>query len=69
MEIKQVFLSYWVIGGEFSSLNFHTIDRDTLTVLGPYKVRSDAEEAWKVMSYANKHRANYRVLIAEEPVS
>lgn len=37
--------NYWVIGGEFGSMNFHKLVHGTAQVQGPFNTRSDAEDA------------------------
>ncbi len=59
--------SFWVIGGEFGSMNFHKLVEGSAQVQGPFKTRADAEEAWKTVSEENRHRGNVRFSIVEEP--
>lgn len=56
---------YWVIGGEFSSLNFHGILPNTEVVRGPFKYRHDAQDEWQELSDAHRHKAGYRFVITE----
>lgn len=56
---------FYVIGGEFSSLNFHTFIDGTAIVRGPYETRADAEEEWKHLSEAYRSLASCRFVIVE----
>ena len=58
---------YWVVGGEFRSLNFHTLVNGTQQVEGPFPTRREAEEAWRALSERSRHRCNVRFSIVEEP--
>ncbi|KPF94574.1 hypothetical protein NML43_26410 [Rhodopseudomonas palustris] len=59
--------NFWVIGGEFGSMNFHKLVEGSAQVKGPFKTRQEAEEAWKTLSEENRHRAGVRFSIVEEP--
>ena len=39
--------NFWVIGGEFGSMNFHKLVEGSAQVQGPFKTRQEAEDAWK----------------------
>ena len=58
---------FWVVGGEFRSLNFHTLVHGSAEVKGPFPSRREAEEAWRSLSEQNRHRCNVRFSIVEEP--
>lgn len=58
-------MSFWVIGGSFSSLNFHRLEGDGI-VVGPFNIRPEAEREWKRLSEKHRHEASYRFVIAEE---
>jgi hypothetical protein len=58
---------YWVVGGEFRSLNFHQLVHGTAQVEGPFPTRKEAENAWRSLSEKNRHRCNVRFSIVEEP--
>lgn len=58
---------FWVIGGEFGSMNFHKLVEGSAQVQGPFSSRQEAEEAWKKVSEENRHRGNVRFSILEEP--
>ena len=59
---------YWVVGGEFGSLNFHSLVQGTQQVRGPFPARQDAENAWKAISEEFRHKANYRFTIVQDTV-
>lgn len=56
-------MQYYVIGGEFSSLNFHSFIDGTTVVLGPFSSKNQAEIAWKDISEKYKSKAQYRFVI------
>ena len=58
---------FWVIGGEFGSMNFHKLVAGSAQVQGPFKTRKEAEAAWRVVSEENRHRGSVRFSIVEEP--
>jgi hypothetical protein len=58
---------YWVVGGEFRSLNFHTLVNGSQQVEGPFNSRREAEDAWRQLSEKNRHLCNVRFSIVEEP--
>lgn len=57
---------FWIIGGEFNSMNFHTLDPATRLLEGPFNTRQLAEDRWKEISIEHKHKAQFRFLIVEE---
>jgi hypothetical protein len=59
--------NFWVVGGEFGSLNFHTLVHGSAQVEGPFASRREAETAWRRVSEENRHRCNVRFSIVEEP--
>ena len=60
-------MQYWIIGGHFTSLNFHSFLQDTAIIRGPYKTREEAEIEWKGLSEHYRYKAAYRFIITEEP--
>jgi len=58
---------YWVVGGEFGSLNFHNLVQGTAHVEGPFASRREAEDKWRAISEQNRYRCNVRFSIVEEP--
>lgn len=68
--MQEAFMSgsnFWVIGGEFGSMNFHKLVEGSAQVQGPFKTRKEAEDAWRAVSEENRHRAGVRFSIVEEP--
>jgi hypothetical protein len=59
--------NFWVIGGEFGSMNFHKLVEGSAQVKGPFKSRKEAEDCWKEVSEENRHKAGVRYTIVEEP--
>ena len=59
--------NYWVIGGEFCSMNFHTLVHGSAQVQGPFSTRKEAEDAWRAVSEEHRHKAGVRFSIVEEP--
>ena len=59
--------NFWVIGGEFGSMNFHKLVEGSAQVQGPFKTRKEAEDAWREVSEENRHKAGVRFSIVEEP--
>jgi hypothetical protein len=58
---------FWVIGGEFRSLNFHQLVDGTQQVIGPFMSRREAEQAWRNVSESSRHLCNVRFMICQEP--
>src|SRR4029453_3981595 len=59
--------NFWVIGGEFGSMNFHKLVEGSAQVRGPFKTRKEAEECWKEVSEESRHKAGVRFSILEKP--
>jgi hypothetical protein len=57
---------YWVVGGEFRSLNFHSLVEGTQQIKGPFPTRGDAEQAWKRVSEDFRHKCNFRFTIVRD---
>lgn len=57
---------YWVIGGEFTSLNFHSFLPGTTIVRGPFHSKKNAQEEWSSLSEEYKSKAQYRFVVTEE---
>ena len=58
---------FWVIGGEFGSMNFHKLVEGSAQVQGPFKTRKEAEDCCREISEQNRHRGSVRFSIVEEP--
>src|SRR5689334_16728072 len=59
--------NFWVIGGEFGSMNFHKLVEGSAQVQGPFNTRKAAGEPWRRGSEENRHKAGVRFSIVEEP--
>jgi len=59
--------NFWVIGGEFGSMNFHKLVEGSAQVKGPFKTRTEAEDCWRAVSEEHRHKAGVRFSIVEEP--
>src|SRR4029078_100958 len=59
--------NFWVIGGDCGWMNFHKLVEGSAQVQGPFKTRKEAEDAWRVVSEENRHKAGVRFSIVEEP--
>jgi hypothetical protein len=59
--------NFWVIGGEFGSMNFHKLVEGSAQVKGPFKSRQEAETCWREVSEETRHKAGVRFSIVEEP--
>ena len=44
--------NFWVIGGEFGSMNFHKLVEGSAQVQGPFATRKEAEDAWRAIAMA-----------------
>ena len=58
--------NFWVIGGEFGSMNFHKLVEGSAQVKGPFTTREEAEDCWREVSEEHRHKAGIRFAIAEE---
>ena len=58
---------YWVVGGQYESLNFEHLVHGTESVLGPFVCREDAESTWRELSARTRCQATVRFTIACEP--
>ena len=56
--------NFWVIGGEFGSMNFHKLVEGSAQVQGPFKTRTEAEDAWReaVKVDPDEREAAYRLI-------
>jgi hypothetical protein len=59
--------NFWVIGGEFSSMNFDKLVEGSAQVKGPFKTRKEAEDRWREVSEEHRHNASVCFSIVEEP--
>ena len=57
---------YWVIGGEYRSLDFDQIIDGTGRVIGPFSSATHAEYAWRAISEEYRSNCNMRFTIVME---
>jgi len=57
---------FWVVGGEYLSLEFNDIVTGTEKVVGPIATRDQAEAKWREMSEMHSGFATVRFAIAAE---
>jgi hypothetical protein len=60
---------FWVVGGEYSCLDFKTLKHGPPQVLGPYETRDEARAAWKRISEKTRALATARFAIATEQLT
>lgn len=57
---------YWVIGGNYSCMDFKMLRDGTQTLLGPFEREDEAKSEWKRLSFENKATATTRYSIVAE---
>jgi hypothetical protein len=57
---------FWVVGGEYSCLDFKTLKHGAPQVMGPYETRDEARAEWKRISEKTRASATARFAIATE---
>ena len=57
---------FWVIGGEYTGLEFEQLIEGTEKVAGPFFHKSAAEAVWRRMSESDRCRAQVRYAIVAE---
>jgi hypothetical protein len=57
---------FWVVGGDFRSLNFDEIVSGTERLLGPFVTRGEAEHAWRDVAERTRSRCTTRFTIVQE---
>lgn len=57
---------FWVVGGEYRSLEFDEIVEGTQRLLGPFAARDEAERTWRDVSEQHRARCTVRFTIAQE---
>ncbi len=57
---------FWVIGGEYRSLDFEEIVDGTQQLIGPFDERDAAERSWRDISEQHRTRCTVRYTIAQE---
>lgn len=54
---------FWVIGGEYDSVDFHEVVPGTARVFGPFPSYDDAKQVWRERSLASRSQATTRYSI------
>jgi len=54
---------YWVIGGEYDSIDFSRLVAGTCEVLGPFGNYQQATRAWCELAFATRYKALTRYLV------
>ena len=57
---------FWVLGGEYTSLQFEELIDGTERLFGPYLGRNEAEQTWRELSEQHRPQCNVRFPIGEE---
>ncbi len=57
---------FWVVGGEYRSLDFDDMIAGTEKLVGPLATRAQAEAKWREMSERHRGSATVRFSIAAE---
>jgi hypothetical protein len=57
---------YWVVGGEYRSLEFDEIVNGSQRLIGPFGERTAAERSWRDVSEQHRSHCTVRFTIAEE---
>jgi hypothetical protein len=57
---------FWVIGGEYTCLEFEQLVEGSEKVAGPFFHKSAAEAVWRRLSEADRSRAQVRYAIVTE---
>ncbi len=60
---------FWVIGGEYRTLDFDNMITGTEKLVGPLATRAQAEAKWREISERHRGDAHVRFTIAAEKVS
>jgi hypothetical protein len=59
---------FWVIGGDYTAMDFKALRPESRAIVGPFEDRTQAHEAWKQLSSEHSSRATTRFSIAAERV-
>lgn len=57
---------FWVVGGEYRSLEFDEIIDGSQQLIGPFGERAAAERSWRDVSEQNRSRCTVRFTIVKE---
>jgi hypothetical protein len=59
---------FWVVGGDYTCMDFQCLKAGSQQVIGPFEDRSQAQVAWRRLSEENRSRATARYAITSEQV-
>ena len=57
---------FWVVGGEYRTLEFDEIINGSQRLIGPFVERTAAEHSWRDVSEQHRAHCTVRFTIAEE---
>ena len=57
---------YWIVGGEYEDAAFDRLVPGTERLVGPFRDKGAAEEAWRGLAVATRPSCHTRFTIAEE---
>ena len=57
---------FWVVGGEYRSLDFQQVVDGTQRLIGPFDRRDAAEASWREVSEQHRGECTMRFTIAQE---
>jgi hypothetical protein len=60
---------FWVVGGDYTCMEFKSLRDGTSTLIGPFDDRDDAKAEWKRLSEQNRSKATARYTIASDGVA
>ena len=59
---------YWVVGGDFASMEFRRLRDGASMLAGPFETRDEAAAEWRRLSDEARGRATARYSIAAEQI-
>jgi len=65
--MSQVEPRYWIVGGEYTSMDFTRLAPGEERLVGPFDTRDEAEQSWRRISEERRSEALVRYTIAQEP--
>ncbi len=60
---------FWVIGGEYTAMDFKALRAEQAAIAGPFDNREEAQAAWRRMSGEHSSRATTRFSITTEQLA
>jgi hypothetical protein len=59
---------FWVVGGDYTCMQFKSLRDGGSTIVGPFEDRDEAKAEWKKLSEKNRSKATSRYTIAAEEI-